>query len=1267
VREAVNGVLAADVAQATVEIQPYAGMAAGDRVDLQWQGNQSGNYTDWLPVSSATVGHVLTFLVPAGQIASNDSVSVSYRVTRATGGTVDTSAILQLRVGETSALPAPTIDEARGGTLDPADAPDGATVRVPAGAGLSAGDLVTVRWKGTQGPGSTEVEHVVSGNDAGHDITVTVPAAVVEASAGSRITLDYTVEYAGGSVGTSEAAVYEIASQAGTGLIKVMGARSQRKGSQHGPVSPVRTLSALNRDTLAPLEASWQYEGESTSLSGVRFRDTQPDRLLHVRTADDHITLSASNINGNAGAMVARRDAGNLVAWGQTANGGTVPPTISTLTDIIEVVSNDSAFAARRANGTVVAWGNTTDGGTVPPTIATLTDIVALAGTSAAFAALRANGTVVAWGATNSGGTVPSEIVTLTDIVTLAGTATAFSALRANGSVVAWGSTTNGGQVPSNIATLTDVVEVTANEYAFAALRANGHVVAWGSTTNGGSVPAEIAVLNDIVEVVPGNVAFAARRANGHVVAWGSASEGGSVPPVIATLDDIVQVTGMHMAFAALRANGHVVAWGDASLGGSVPSTIATLDDIVQVTATSTSSYGAFAALRSNGQVVAWGSSYIGGAPGADIQSQLTDVRAVYCANHAFAALTSDSRVVTWGTAASGGNSSSAQTQLTGQISYEAQPRFAWSESMGPLTGIPMLDAREGDLDAFFHPRAEFTEKLNDVLEKVAANFTHYLTSLIASPTEQQREIICEAALLLQKRNEYILLSGATEQCRQLEQALYARLDELKAYIPDRNAILESGLEHFDAQYRVIDKPFVADFLHEDDLFGYWRVAGNNPVALRGIQALPDNFPLTDEQYRTVMGDDALPLALQEKRIYMLDYHYLADAVAEEGFLKPEDGENSANIAGYSYAAMALFAVSKTTGKLMPVAIQCGQIPSEDTPLLLPTNGWGWEMAKYVINAADESEHQLASHLGLTHLLCEAFSLATVRNFQEEHPLYRLLISHFEGTNRINHNAISALLEPYKFVDQLFAAPLDKLLKKVVDARMTYDFSEHFLPKALENRGVNDTKALPDYPYRDDGLLIWNAIAEWVSSYINHYYITNDDIIQDSALMAWVNDIIANGKVKGFRSISTKDELRDTLTMIIFTTSAQHAAVNFTQPAWMMYAPSVCGTLAAPRPESVNKTHADWLNMLPGLLRAASKINIYTTLGEVYHGYLGEYIGWNGEDIFDPVSEPVIYSYLEDFRNKLSEINTIIEERNKTRPYSYPFLMPKNIPASINI
>lgn len=672
VREAENNHISADIDFATVEIQPYTNMAVGDKVDLLWNADVTGHYTDYIPVSAATVGHVLTFQVSSELIATNHEAAVSYVVTRVSNAKVS-SFPLALSIGEPVLLPAPSVDKVTGSIINPEEHPDGVTVRVPADANLMAGDLVTVHWVGQSEEGTTETEQTVGGSGAGKDLTVHILASAMTANEGYQVEVSYTVTRVSGSPEVSAVAVYDIGTAVSGGSLKVMGARSQRKGSQHGLISPVRTLNSLSRDTLTPQEATWQYEGEAASFSGIRFRDTQPDRLLHVRTADDHVILNVSNINGNTGAIVARRDAGNMVAWGVAANGGEVPSTIMTLTDIAEVVASSLAFAARRANGTVVAWGTTENGGAVPPAIATLTDITALSGNGMAFAALRKKGSVVAWGTADSGGTVPSEIATLTDIVQIRGTYNAFSALHANGSVVAWGNVENGGLVSTDIANLTDMVEIIANEYAFAAMRENGSVVAWGRPEYGGQVPADIATLTDVVEVIPGNTTFAARRANGTVVAWGEATKGGVVPLTVAMLEDIVSVVGTHSAFMALRANGHVVAWGDAVNGGEVPPTIATLDDIVQILGVSKGGdMSAFIALRADGSVVAWGDSGIGGNISTEIQSKLTDVRAVYCADSAVAALTSDSRVVTWGTAASGGDSSAVQNALDGQVSYEA-------------------------------------------------------------------------------------------------------------------------------------------------------------------------------------------------------------------------------------------------------------------------------------------------------------------------------------------------------------------------------------------------------------------------------------------------------------------------------------------------------------------------------------------------------------------------------------------------------------------
>ena len=44
------------------------------------------------------------------------------------------------------------------------------------------------------------------------------------------------------------------------------------------------------------------------------------------------------------------------------------------------------------------------------------------------------------------------------------------------------------------------------------------------------------------------------------------------------------------------------------------------------------------------------------------------------------------------------------------------------------------------------------------------------------------------------------------------------------------------------------------------------------------------------------------------------------------------------------------------------------------------------------------------------------------------------------------------------------------------------------LPRDLEDRGVADPEALPHYYYRDDAMLLWEAIKKYVSTVIEGHY-----------------------------------------------------------------------------------------------------------------------------------------------------------------------------------
>jgi arachidonate 15-lipoxygenase len=447
------------------------------------------------------------------------------------------------------------------------------------------------------------------------------------------------------------------------------------------------------------------------------------------------------------------------------------------------------------------------------------------------------------------------------------------------------------------------------------------------------------------------------------------------------------------------------------------------------------------------------------------------------------------------------------------------------------------------------------------------------------------------------------------------------------------------------------------------------RVAGPNAGLLRGVSELPSNLPLTDEQYRAAMRygvgeDDSLARAAAEHRLYIVDYAELASMVPGV----------SGGAQKYLWCPIAVFAVPVGGKSLQPVAIQGGQDPASHKLYLRPpsdaVHDWAWEMSKFIVQVADGNYHELFAHLARTHLVVEAFAVANHRALAPSHPLHLLLLAHTQGTLFINNSAAGSLIAAGGPIEAIFAGTIETIQLAAVHDRLAFDFSAKMLPHDLHARGVMHTDGLPDYPYRDDGLLVWNALRRWIDAYVRTYYREDDDVVGDTELAAFCAEVRGAGRVKGFPVIERIDTLVDALTMMIFTGSAQHAAVNFPQQTDMTWVPNVTGSAWAPGPDQGgDETEAGWFAMMPTVDLALEQLNTLWVLGGVHFRKLGDYLEpsfpyhpWFLDPQITRDGGP-----LDSFRDDLREVAAQIERNNAGRAVPYTFLMPTLIPESINI
>lgn len=152
--------------------------------------------------------------------------------------------------------------------------------------------------------------------------------------------------------------------------------------------------------------------------------------------------------------------------------------------------------------------------------------------------------------------------------------------------------------------------------------------------------------------------------------------------------------------------------------------------------------------------------------------------------------------------------------------------------------------------------------------------------------------------------------------------------------------------------------------------------------------------------------------------------------------------------------------------------------------------------------------------------------------------------------------------------------------------------------------------------------------------------------------------------LQGFpKMIRTREKLAEYLTVIIFTTSAQHAAVNFGQYDWCSWIPNAPPTMRRPPPtEKGTVTIEQIVESLPDRGRSCWHLGAVWALSQFQDNEL--FLGMYPDEHF--VEKPVKEAMAK-FRKNLDEIVNTITERNKNKKLPYYYLSPDRIPNSVAV
>lgn len=484
-----------------------------------------------------------------------------------------------------------------------------------------------------------------------------------------------------------------------------------------------------------------------------------------------------------------------------------------------------------------------------------------------------------------------------------------------------------------------------------------------------------------------------------------------------------------------------------------------------------------------------------------------------------------------------------------------------------------------------------------------------------------------------------------------------------------------------------------------DPEFGRMLVCGMDPLVIQAVaseDALQRLLPEGESAIRAAdgRGDGALRALLEGRslgdwvkeassaeggqcRLFVVDYWLLYGFLDEINNANrdaaQEDPKADPGFDKVPHAGRALL-FRRNDGRLVPVAIELAHTQGQPAELYLASDpSTVWLAAKLIFLSIQSGYHQLVSHFVRTHACTEPYLIALRRQLSPTHPIFRLLIPHTRYTMPINAGARSLLISKGGVIENAFTpGPFSMRLSACVYGA-TWQFKDEGLAADLRKRGFPTTaeglaKFGLEYPYAEDGLLIWDALRDYFSEYVAYYYKSDDEVVADARLQAWWHDVRTNGHPdipEGWIELQGRDALVDICSTIAWVASAHHAAVNFGQydySAWPVSHSSLCRMRAPARGSDAWTRLAELDGFYANYMEAAEKellryvappavaTKVMSTVKLLSaHAEDEKYLTADGERMeWLPLQQdPGLKAIFDKFHRRMKEIDDIIDERNK--------------------